>query len=206
MQKVFVLEKDYDHLLDMDDDASHIPFKESNFFGSRIMGIRNVELPAIIYCQANFDCIPKYDFPIVDIADSIFSDRLFAIFVKTGVAPYRSVPVTMLDDTYMADPLDKNGKPKTDIKAITSYCAIQLMAYTEAFDPANAVFDPHELFPDQVGYIKKMVLKRPQDGFPGLFRIKESPERLFVNDTAKSEIEKQGIIGCVFNEVAVSNG
>lgn len=203
--KAYILDKDYDHLLDMEFDAHHLAFEESNLFSARITGVRNIELPDQIFCQANFHIIPDYDFPIVDIADSIFSDNMLNIFTKLGLENYRSVPVTMLDDTYLEEAFEKPNQLKKDVKKVESYKALQLMSYTDAFNYDKSDYEKDLVFPEEVGNIDNLVLKEPDGGFPPIFRIKEYSSKLFVNEEAKKALESARIKGCVFEEIEVSS-
>lgn len=197
----FILKKDYKHLLDMDYDAHHVAFKESNLFGARITDTRKIDLPKKIYCQANFNIIPEYDFPIVDVADSVFSEKMFNIFLNIGELNYREVPVTMFDDTYLDEPFDSKGILKEDVRKIESYKVIQLMEYSNVFDYKNSKYKTSKVFRDMIRNITKLVLREPKNGFPSLFRIKENSSLLFVNSETKNMIEEMGIKGCLFEPV-----
>jgi hypothetical protein len=67
-ERIFKLERDRSHLLDMDFDASLIPFPEQESIGYTMDGVDNVPLPSILCFRANFNVVPKKtDYPIVDL-------------------------------------------------------------------------------------------------------------------------------------------
>lgn len=79
------------------------------------------------------------------------------------------------------------------------------MKFTDAFDFDASEYTPIPDRPDRVRFIRKLVLREPAGGFPPLFKIKQKASPLFITEKTRAALESNGIVGCVFSEVAVSN-
>ncbi|MBI9064673.1 MAG: hypothetical protein JEZ14_21995 [Marinilabiliaceae bacterium] len=202
MEKVYKLSWDLSHSGDPEKDAFHLPFKNENEFGVDIISLREFELPEQIYFQANFNLIPKYDYPLTSLEVPVVSKRILEILNSLGDFSFRLIPVIMIDDTYFSELFDANNRLNSNVPVNTSYSIIQIMSYTEVFDYENSIFEEDFILP--VGHIDKLVLKKPQNGFPPIFRIQEKASEIFISKEAKEALELANIKGCVFEEVEVT--
>lgn len=159
--------------------------------------------PERLYFQANFDMIPKYDFPYTDLDTPIISKRMLNVLLGVASFEYSLIPVTMIDFTYLDNPFDDEDKLKSDVPINNDYVAIYFP------DCLYNVFD-HERFTYSISsvsgayFTNKFILKDPNYNFPPVFRIKESLVPLFVSSEAKEALELNGIKGCVFEPVEVT--
>ncbi|MDX8363431.1 imm11 family protein [Cytobacillus sp. IB215316] len=203
--KVYTLRENYDRFIEeYEYDAYSIPFEGEEELGSNVMGISEVELPKIIYCTADFRFLPhKTDYPRVDFNAPVFSKKMLEVFLELGEIQFRSVPVIMVDDSYLDDPFKGDGTLK-DVVNWIEYLLVQLTEYTNVFDYGKSEFDECIVFPGDVGVVHKLVLKEPKGGFPPIFKVEECEEYIFISFEAKKALEKAGVKGCEFEPVEVS--
>lgn len=202
MKKVYKLHYDFNHLMYADFDSFHIAFESSNLIGANMISTRDFKLPEKIYFQANFNIISNYDYPITDLGIPIMSKRMINILLKIKDFKFREIPIVMIDDTFMSDLFNSNGELVMDVPVNNNFIALQLMETCIAFDYENSIYEEDFILP--VGYIKKLVLQEPKNGFPPLFKIEESLADIFVSQEAKETLEEQNIKGCIFEEIEVS--
>lgn len=190
--------------VDADYDAYCLPFKGKDIFGAHMMGINDFDYPDMIYFQADFLSIPFYDFVSIDLTFHVMSKNMLEILTSIKGFKYTTIPVTMIDDSFLGNPFEKEGKLKPEVPINTNYGAIQLKEFSNVFDYQSSIYKADLVFPEEIGQIEKLVLKNPNFGFLPLFKIKEAPQHLFVSDEAKIELERKKIQGCLFEEVEVS--
>jgi len=205
MKKLYKLLHEYEHLIDMDFDASSEPFIGIDTIGYDMMNTESFNMPKEIYLRANFNVIPNNtDYPITDLTFPIISKKMIDILLSVKKINIKYFQTIMIDDTFLDDYLDENGKLNQNIPLNTSFFAIQFLQVEDVFDYSTSIFKPMRSNPELPGIIKKMVLKEPENGFPPLFKIKESLPNIFVSQEAKEALEEQNIKGCIFEEVEVS--
>lgn len=197
-EQFFLLTQDFSHVGDAEKDAFHVPFDGSEGIGSDMLGISQVDLPSPVFFQAGFDTIPRIDFPVTDLNVLVFSKRMLNTLLDVGPLNYHATPAVMFDYTYLGERFKSPGQLKDDVPANYDYSIIQLLEFTEAFDYDKSEYEEDDVFPDEVGIIKKLVLKEPDGGFPPIFKMKECMRYTFVTGKAKEALIKNGIQGCVF--------
>jgi hypothetical protein len=205
--KAFKLDWEYEHLLDMEEDASYIQTSDDDenlrFY---INGIEPKETPSIIYFQANFNVISdESDYPIVDLGIPVVSKKMLKVLTDLKNFEFKEISTCMIDDTFSGKIFNEKKELLDNVPTNRKFITLQILSYTSCFDYDNSVFRPLRSNPDLPGIIKKMVLKEPDKGFPPIFRIKESSSKLFVSEEAKEALERADIKGCIFEEVEVSN-
>lgn len=200
-EKVYYLKKDPSHLNDSEYDAFHIPFKDDNRIGARMMGIRDFETPASIVFQGDFRILSTIDLPINDLGLLIVSSKLVDVLKKIGFFKYRLIPVIMVDDTYPNTLFKSDGKLKSEIRCLENFYALQILEYADVFDYTNSKYEMSLAFPEDVGVIYKLVLKDAGGSLPPIFRLKECARHLFVTEKTKLAIQKAEIKGCIFDEL-----
>ena len=206
LMKVYELNWEFDHLFDMDEDCSVIAFEGLNNFRFQLGGIEVPTQKNEIILQGNFNVIPKNtDYPIVDIAIPLMSKRMILLIENNSHVLLNKVDVTIIDDTFLGELFDNTENLSSSIKKNNDYQFVQVLEYLQAFDYDSSVFKPLRSNPEKIGIINKLVLKEPAQGFPSIFRIAEKSSMLFVSDSTKKILETNGIKGCVFNEILVSN-
>lgn len=196
--KVYKLKHNVFRLIDNENDAIHIPFKDDSLIGANMLSIREFEVPEIIYFQANLGVISKIDYPITDLNIQIMSNKMIKTLLNIKKVNIREISIKMVDDMYF-DPLFIDNILSLNVAVINDFKAIQLMNFTKCFDYINSIYEEDFLLP--VGHISKMVLKQPKDGFPPIFKIEESSSNIFVSQEGKDALERENLNGCLFENV-----
>lgn len=201
MEKIYIINWDYSHSGDMERDAFHIPFENSDKSSTLFLNPRYKDkLPDYVLFKANFNIIPEFDYPLTDLNVPILSDRMISILSEIDDFQAIFTNVIMLDDTYLGTIYDEKGGLKSEIKTESNYKILTIVNREDCFDFENSKYQPSELNPNKPGFIEKLVLKS-SEYLPPIFRIKESPSKLLITERAKSALEKNDIKGCVFEEV-----
>jgi len=204
MNKIYSLNWEYSHSGDSERDAFHIPFENSDKSSTIFLNPRYKDkLPNRILFRANFNIIPDFDYPLTDLYVPILSDKMISLLTEIGDFKAIFTSVIMIDDTFLDEIYDKSGDLKPDLKTVSSYKAITIVNRENCFDFENSIYKPSELNPSIPGYVKMIVLK-PLENSPPIFRIKEVPSMLFITEKAKLLLELNNIKGCVFEEVKLS--
>lgn len=190
---------------DMDHDAVCLPFEGEDMLGANMMDIDDFEHPDTLYFLANFDYIPERDYVDNDVLIPIMSSKLLDLIRGLGAFHLSIIPVNLIDDTYFGERFDVNGSLLNEVPFNGNFGAVQFKQYTEAFDYDKSDFITDELFPEDVSFVRKHVLRTPENGFPAIFKIKEDLRYIFVDHRFKSACEMSGLKGCNFQEVEVSS-
>lgn len=201
--RIYRLIYDYNRAQDSERDAYHIPFENSNKSSTMFLNKKHIErLPKQIYFESNLNTITKTDFPLNDLNIPIMSDRLIEVIKSIGDINLKEVPVVMLDRTFLENKFHSSGSLKDVVKYFDNYKAIMLLDRIECFDYQNSIYEPGELNPNIPGYIKKIVLNISDINIPPIFRLKESPSKIFITEKTKELIvTKKKINGCLFEKV-----
>jgi hypothetical protein len=209
--KIYKLLKDFKYLghinyVKHQEGALHIPFKGENDISYYMSSIENFELPKVINFGADFNVIPKTDFPFNSLLLTILSNKMLVLLADLADFKFRKVPVVMFNHKELEAFHIEEGIGLEYLKECNQdYFAVQLMEYTDAFDIENSLYEEHYLYPEKIGSVRKLTLKQPDKGFPPIFKIEEDSTLLFITEQAKIALETAGIKGCEFEEVEVSN-
>lgn len=159
-----------------------------------------------IIARANFDQITKYDFIQNEFGIPVLSNRFIDLLNLYDDKELKLVPVILLDDIIPPNKIYKTfGKGiKKDVPINTDFNTVKFNKQFDYCDLEKSSFRKLRSQPDSLGILKQVVLKEPKNGFPSLFRIKESISMLFVSGEAKEALESNGIKGCLFDEVEVT--
>lgn len=205
MGRIYSLNWDYNHSGDMERDAFHVKFENSDKSSIMFLNPRyQNKLPKRVLLRANFEVIPNIDYPLTDLNVPIFSNKMISVIERVGAFEKILTPVIMVDDTYLGEVLNESGQIKPEVLTNSEYKAITIINREDCFDYDNSEFDPSELNPNIPGYIKTTVLKNSIH-LPPIFRIKESPSKLFLTEITKNALELNDIVGCVFEEIDTSS-
>lgn len=207
MAEVYILKCDFNHSGDSETDATHMSFKDdkkiSLYFSNPLM-YGDELLPEKIYFQADFNLIPKYDYPLTDLRIPVMSLRMLRVFEELESFEYSLIPVVMIDDTFLEKVFDDNGLLNNKVTVNEDYVALRLSKWMYFFDYDNSDYKPSSINPNIPGTIKKAVLKKPLSGFPPIFRMDRLSSNLFVSAEAKTALEAANIKGCIFEPVETS--
>lgn len=163
-----------------------------------LLGTRDYELPKQIFFEADFRVTRQSDYPFNNVNWPLMSRRMLEVLLSIGDFQHRAIPVRLVDETV---PLPKrrsaNGQFRAEI-VDDSFVAVQLKEHLDVFDWEHSEYEPDTLFPDEVGIIKKLVLKKSNKDFPPLFRLAVKSDYLFVSAAAKQRLEQEKMHGMVF--------
>jgi hypothetical protein len=187
----------------LDVDASYVGAHENaaalvKFDGweliTRLMDDRPDKVPARFFFAANLRTIKSLDYPRNDQSWPIMSRRMREALVAAGDFAHRAVPVVMLDHT-VANKFDTTGNPRPGV-ALHGFCAINLLAYSDAFDWERSEYEPHRRIEGRVQLARTIVLK--EVALPPLFRLAALPQLLLVSAAGRARLEASGVKGIRF--------
>jgi len=185
------------HLGDADWDAELMRFNGWEKTAG-LIPMRAFDLPKKIYFNANFDFVKDSDYPVNDVNWPLMSKRMLETLLAVTDFPHRAFPVAMVDSAARRGKrFDESGNPLPGM-ADERFSAIQLLAYTDAFDWDESEYQQHKYLPDRTSMVTKLVVKEPAGGMPALFRLGASPGGLFVSGAGRQALEERGIRGVVF--------
>lgn len=203
--KVYILRKDASHLVDMSYDVSLIRFDGSEDMKYQLQTETKVDRHGPIQFVANIPVVADLDYPIVDSGIEVMSKKMIDVLENVGQIKWNLLSTLLIDDTFLENPIDKNGNVLPEVKVLKGFYVVQLLEQLSVFDFDNSDFKVLRSNPAFPGVVKKMVLRQPEGGFPPIFRMAEKPASLFISQRAKEALEKNNIKGCLFQEVEVSN-
>jgi len=206
--KIFSLELNTQRSTDPEYDAELIKLEHSEkwryYFLDPSTYNRDL-LPNILYFDANFNALSKIDVPFTDSGIFIVSKKFLDIISNHIDFTFTEVKVIMLDDSCLKDRFDANLKLNPEIPINENFVALRFPKLESYFDFDNSVYRVPSHNPKAVRGIKKLVLKEPKDGFPAIFRTKETITTIFVREDLKLDIESNEVNGITFEEVSISS-
>jgi len=206
MQKIFKLEKDFERPKNKPFDAVHIPFKMSQELNAGLISeINSKILPKVVYFYANFNLLKINQFIMSDLTTvPIMRNDMLDLIIGNEPIPFISVPAIMIDDKFKNDAFDATGNFIATVPHKTNYTIYGMYESINAFNFEESVYSPNPYLPGSIYKIKKIVLKSQNGFFPRIFKINEAMGSNFIREDVKDLLEKNGIKGCVFEEVEVS--
>jgi hypothetical protein len=186
----FQLQADGTHLGDDDFDATLVRFEGWEVMAGLIPS-RSLEIREPVFFEANVETLRAIDYPINDVSWPIMSQRMRNVLLSGAQVAHREIQVIMLDDTVKpAERFHSSSKPRPGV-GMEGFSAIQITAYTDAFDWERSEFAPHPRLRNRVVKVSKLVLK--DMALPPLFRLSALPGPLFVTAAARAALEAEGI-------------
>lgn len=159
---------------------------------------RENKLPDEIVFEADFRVTCMSDYPVNDVNWPLMSGRMLDVLLSLNDFPHRAIPVRFVDETVpVPKRRDSKGLLRSDI-VDDRFVAVQLTEHLDVFDWERSEYEADTLFPEEVGIIRKLVLKEPMQDFPPLFRISAKSSYLFVSAAAKQRLEQEKMQGMVF--------
>jgi hypothetical protein len=159
---------------------------------------RNLVLPEPIEYESIEKILVNTDYPYNKNRFPIMSKRMLSVLISIRSFSHQAIPVVMIDtEVKYKEEIKKHAKSGA---RNYNFSLVRIPEYLDIFDWENSVY---ELDPDLPGRIRtltgeKIVLKRPEEGFPPLFRVSAMPYKLLVSAEAKSALETAGIRGVDF--------
>ena len=128
----------------------------------------------------------------------VMSKRMLSVLESVRDFPHQTIPVRIKDTVLITG---ADGKFQSSGKVNTDYVAVQLLEQLDILDRDKSIYKPSVINPDNIGHIKKLVLKVPEEGLPPIFRIRDNRTYLYVSPEAKAALEEAGITGIRFVDI-----
>lgn len=148
------------------------------------------ELPERIEFQGVFGYIDLTDYLYTDVMWPIMSRRMLEVLRSVGNFAHRVYPIVITNA--------EEGEERPYDSERHDYVVIQLLESLDAFDRVNSIYQIDPEFPNFLSShnIEKIVLKRPEGGFPPLFTVaRPLPGDLYLSAEAKLALDTVGIKG-----------
>jgi hypothetical protein len=202
----YELEQDIDHLEGKDVKYDiEIEVDESNESQvEHVLSIRPDELevldiPNPLRCWAEMSRTIYTDYPYCDyLSGSIMSKRMLEVLLSVKSFGHLVYPVELID-WELTPPRGFTVPNNYD------YILIQLTEYTTVFDYEKSVYSKRKYTVPRynkngeeewfVSNVEEFSFTVPQNGLPPIFRVEESPVRLFVSDEARQALKESKITG-----------
>jgi hypothetical protein len=171
---------------------------ENIFFKNLIRYCESLELPNPIICEVEPGFIQYVDYAHTNFYTSgVMSKRMLEVLQSVKPFECRVYPIRAED--FITFPL-RHLAPNND------FVAVQLTDYLDAFDYENSVYTKDTFVPPEfdkatgdekwfVGDIKHLVLKKPIEGYPPIFRIRENRVPLYISNEARQVLKQAKITG-----------
>jgi hypothetical protein len=171
---------------------------ENVFFNNEIRRIEPLDLPNPIVCEAEVTSLQYIDYPSTNFyLNGVMSKRMLEVLQSVKPFACRTYPI--VGEDFITN-------PKRDLAVNTDFVAVQLTEYADVFDYENSTYsrgryaEPEydEVTGEEkwfVSKIKKLVLKKPKEGYPPIFRIREYRVALYISNEARQALKKAKITG-----------
>lgn len=145
------------------------------------------------------DILQDVDWPYNDKGWPLMSLKMLNILLSVREFPHQALPVIMTDTTLYWDEGRQRGFQSDDKNH--NFILLNLLEELDIFDWENSIYEPDELTPQYPCWVKKMVFKVPENGFPSIFKVSTHPARLYVSAEARTALEAANIKGVKFSEL-----
>jgi hypothetical protein len=188
---------DLDHLPTWDvpqDDVLYdiwlIPFPNAPGWLASFLPPAQIHMPERIEFQGIFDFIDRTDYPYNDVDWPIMSKRMLEVLISAGDFAHKAYPIVITNA--------EEGEEREYDSERYDYVVIKLLESLDVFDWENSVYhrDPESPKSLSCNDMEKIVLKKPESGFPALFSIAYPLSgRLYISAKAKQALDTAGIRG-----------
>jgi hypothetical protein len=198
---VYELGQDLDHLegkdiqydieIEVDEsDESQI----NHILSLREYKLEILDIPNPLRCWAEMSHLIYVDYPYSDYLNgSIMSKRMLEALLSVRSFPHRVYPIELID-WELTPPRGFTVPNNYD------YVLLQLTEYTDVFDWDKSIYTVDEEYP-KFPDVKEFAFHIPKDGFPPIFRVKESSVSLFVSDEARQALKEAKISGIQYESI-----
>lgn len=168
--------------------------------------ITKAQMPANLTFVGFDDLFYYTDYPYFPDMEfwPVISKKMFSALLSVRDFPHQAIPVAVKN-------IDSISQPdEGDLLSINScnFVILQLLEHLDSLDMDKSEYTstPYESNPSiEHLTIHKMVLKEPTNGFPPIFRVKESEISLYVSAEAKEALEEAGIKGLDFSSCDIES-
>ncbi len=136
----------------------------------------------------------------------IFSQRMIDALLSVRAFSYKKYPIAVLENRGELDPYKDVEKSKK-MSLRNDLSIFQTLEFLDIFDWDKSEYSQTDLDRElnTPGYVRKFVLKTPDDGFPPLFRLLYPPHlqsvELFISKEAREALQEAGITGNGFDSL-----
>lgn len=186
------------------------------FSFDKVMEVRRAEenkvldLPELTFfykCHEDDRYIRKLDSLQTLEGCPIFSQKMIDVLLSVHEFEYRKYPIAIIED--------RNHNPYEDVEKHRNLSLrndlfiFQPLIYLDVFDWEKSDYDQDDYDKDLnvPTYIREFVLKKPNDGFPPLFRLLPLQSmNLFVSREARESLKDAEIVGLAFTPLLNPRG
>ncbi|WP_028973386.1 hypothetical protein [Spirochaeta cellobiosiphila] len=201
MQKKYSLNWNRDHLVDIENDIFHMPFKGDDIILGYIFGGNESPNPDKFVFSGDFNVVGNIDYITNDLWIPVLSKRMIDLLTSLGSFKYELIPCEIFDFTIPHEEVFEDKSKwlyKPNIELNKDYYALRLLDDYVEMDYEKSEYDILIKDPLRIGSIENLVLRSSKGGLPPLFRIKEKLSQILVPESVKEELEASGLKGLVF--------
>jgi hypothetical protein len=179
-------------------DAYIVEWPEYREYSIKFMDPDDFEYPTHgVKFQGYESSLSDTDYPYCSVSWPIMSKRMLNVLLSVKDFPHRTwdVPFVGFPDNAPEGLLVQELR---DGVHHDEFVAVQLLEQLDIFDRENSEYKMHNVFPDEIGRIRKLVLRVPEEGLPPIFRLKVNPVPLHVSPEGRAALEAAHIKGIRF--------
>ncbi len=170
--------------------------------------VTKVRMPTDLVFVGFDDLFISTDYPYIQDTRSwpIMSKQMLNILLSIKEFSYQAIPITFKHVENFS--IDKEERGRNLSIPNHNFVILQLLEYLDALDLEKSDYTktPYESNPKAERIdIHKMVLKKPVNGFPPIFRVKEDKVSLYVSAAARKALEEAGIQGLDFSSYNIES-
>jgi hypothetical protein len=159
-----------------------------------------VEMPSQpILFQGLLSTVHQTDFPVtMGETYPLVSKRMVEVLESVGSFPHQAMPVRIIDGAIGRrlsdndDHYDSEGNLKPEYYT-DDYVLLHLTTHLDAMDLERSEYDEYDAEMNWVSFVDKFVFKDIGQEYPPIFRLINSPTRLFISEAAKEALEAAGM-------------
>ncbi|WP_028973389.1 hypothetical protein [Spirochaeta cellobiosiphila] len=200
MEKIYELDCNTDHLVDIEYDIFHMPF-ENDVLTSAILFEGKKKLPDKFIFSGDFDSVGTFDYITNDLRIPIFSKRMIDLLTSLGEFEHELIPCEIFDFSIPHEKVFEDRSKwlfKSSVEINKDYFVLRPLGDFLEMDYEKSEYEMLTGFPGEIESITNLVIKEVEGGLPPLFRIKERSIAILVPESVKAELEAAGLKGLVF--------
>ncbi|WP_028973393.1 hypothetical protein [Spirochaeta cellobiosiphila] len=201
MEKIYELDCNIDHLVDIEYDIFHMPFENDVLTNAHFFGGKEFLLPDKYLFSGDFDSVGTFDYITNDLRIPIFSKRMIDLLTSLGDFEHELIPCEIFDFSIPHEKVFEDRSKwlfKPSIELNKDYFALRPLGNYLEMDYEKSEYEMLSRLPGEMGAVTNLVVKEPVGGLPPIFQIEEKGGTLLVPESVKAELEAAGLKGLVF--------
>jgi hypothetical protein len=201
VKQAYELDYNLSHLADtsLERDAYIVEWPEYRSYGTKFVDPDDFEYPSHgVEFQGYESFLSDTDYPYNNVSWPVMSKQMLSVLLSVRKFPHRTwdVPFVGFPDNAPEELLRKGLRD--GVRHDNEFVVVQLLEQLDIFDWENSVYEMHPVFPDEVGRIRQLALKVPEEGLPPIFRLNIDPIALYVSPEGRDALEAADIKGVRF--------